>query len=47
MRFGSDDDRSNLVSITQKSAAPVGKGEIQDAGLAAENEQPQAILTNP
>jgi chromosome partitioning protein len=47
MRFGSDDDRRNFASITQKITVPVVEEETQSADPAPEDGQPQAIQANP
>jgi chromosome partitioning protein len=47
MRFGSDDDRKNFISITQKTAVPVAEEQASGPELSAEAEQPQAIQANP
>jgi chromosome partitioning protein len=46
LRFGSDDDRRKLASVTAERAPSAAIEETTNPKLAAENEQPQALQTN-
>ncbi len=47
MRFGSDDDRRNVVSIVQESTIPVAEEAMKGADFTPAAEQPQTAQTNP
>jgi chromosome partitioning protein len=47
VRFGSDDDRSNLISIAQENTMTTPENDIKEVDLAPVDERPQTTQANP